>query len=71
MCLSKGETHTILVLSKNIPLLKLPLTAVTNDLLKIFEDSFISFGGILSMSSDFLTVFLKSCSTLRAEAFGR
>ena len=49
-----GETHAILALSGNIPLLKLLLTAMTNNLLKTFADSFISFGGILSIPADFL-----------------
>ena len=72
MCLSEGETHTILALSGNIPLLKLLLIAMANGLLKTFADSFISFGRIFSISMDFLlSVFLKSCSTLRAETFGR
>ena len=72
MCLSEGETHTILALSGNIPLLKLLLIAMANGLLKTFADSFISFGGILSMPMDFfLPIFLKSCSTSQAETFGR
>ena len=66
MCLSKGETHTILALSGNIPLLKLLLIEIA------FADSFISFGGILSIPVDFLlSIFLKSCSTSQAENFGR
>ena len=49
-----GETHAILALSGNIPLLKLLLTAMANSLLKTFADSFISFGGILFIPADFL-----------------
>ena len=71
MCLSEGETHTILALSGNIPLLKLLLIAMANGLLKTFADSFISFGGILSIPVDLLSAFLKSCSTSQAETFGR
>ena len=69
--LSKGEMHAILALSGNFPLLKLLLIVMANGLLKTFADSFISFGGILSMPVDFLSIFLKSCSTLRVETFGR
>ena len=37
---------------------------MANGLLKTFADSFISFGGILSIPVDFLlSIFLKSCST--------
>ena len=71
MCLSKGETHAILALSGNIPLLELLLIAMANGLLKTFADSFISFGGILSIPVDLLSAFLKSCSTSQAETFGR
>ena len=72
MCLSKGETHAILALSGNTPLLKLLLIAMANGLPKTFPDSFISFGGILSIPADFLlSIFLKSCYTLQAETFGR
>ena len=72
MCLSKGETHAILAISGHIPLLKLVLIAIANGLLKTFADSFISFGGILSIAVDFLlAIFLKSCSTSQAETFGR
>ena len=72
MCLAKGETHAILALSGNIPLLKLLLIAMANGLLKTFADSFISFGGILSIPVDFLlSIFLKSYSTSQAETFGR
>ena len=49
MCLFKGETHAMLALSGNIPLLKLLLIAMANDWLKTFADSFISFGEILSI----------------------
>ena len=64
MSLSKGETHTILALSGNIPLLKLLLIAMENGLLESFADSFISFGGILSIPVDFLlSIFLKNCFT--------
>ena len=60
VCLSKGEMHAILALSGNIPLLKLLLIAMANGLLKTFADSFISFGGILSILVDFLlSIFLK------------
>ena len=70
--LSEGETHAILALSGNIPLLKLLLIAITNGLLITFADSFISFVGILSVPVDFLlSIFLKSCSTSQAETFGR
>ena len=70
--LSKGETHAILTLSGNIPLLKILLIAMANGLLKIFSDGFISFGGILSIPVGFLlSIFLKSCSTSQAETFGR
>ena len=70
MCLSKGETHAILTLSGNIPLLKLLLIAMANGWLKTFADSFISFGGILSISVDFLlSIFLRSCSTSRTQTF--
>ena len=70
--LSKRETHPILALSGNIPLLKLLLTAKANGLHKNFADSFISFGGILSIPVDFLlSIFLKSCSTTQEETFGR
>ena len=71
MCSSKGETHAILALPANIPLLKLLLMAIANGLLKTYADSFISFGGILSIPVDLLSVFLKSCSTTQAETFGR
>ena len=72
MCLSKGETHAILALSGNIRLLKLLLIAMGNGLLNTFAHSFISFGGILSRPVDFLlSIFLKSCSTLQAENFGK
>ena len=72
MCLSKGETHAILVLSGNITLLKRLLVAMANGLFKTVADSFISFGGILSMPVGFLlSIFLKSCSTSQAETFGR
>ena len=72
VCLSKGETHAVLALSGNIPLLKLLVIVMANGLLKTIPDSFISFGGILSILVDFLlSVFLKSCSTSRAETFGR
>ena len=71
VCLSKGETHAILALSGNIPLLELLLIAMANGLLKTFADSFISFGGILSIPVDLLSAFLKSCSTSQAETFGR
>ena len=68
--LSKGETHAILTLSGNIPLLKLLLIAMTNGLLITFADSFISFVGILSVPVDFLlSIFLKSCSTSQVETF--
>ena len=43
-----------------------------NDFLKTFADSFIGFGGILSIPVDFLlSIFLKSCSTSQAETYGR
>ena len=71
MCLSKGETQAVLALSGNIPLLKLLLIAMANGWLKTFADSFISFGGILSIPVDLLSAFLKSCSTSQAETFGR
>ena len=59
LCLSKVETHAILVLSWNNPLLKLFLFAIADGWLKTF--SFISFGGILSIPVDFLpSTFLKS-----------
>ena len=54
VCLSKGETHAILALSGNISLLKLLLIAMANVLLKTFADSFISFGGNISIPVDFL-----------------
>ena len=64
MCLSKGETHSILALSEKIPLLKLLLIAMTNGLLMTFAGSLISFGGILSIPVDFLlSIFLKNCFT--------
>ena len=45
---------------------------MANDLLKTFADSFTKFGGFLSIPADFLlSIFLKSCSTSRAEIFGR
>ena len=70
LCLSKGETHAVLALSWNILLLKLFLFGIANGWLKTF--SFISFGGILSIPVDFLpSIFLKSCSTSRAEIFER
>ena len=72
VCLSKGETHAILGLSGNILLLKRLLIAMANGLLKTFANSFISFGGILSIPVNFLlSIFLKSCSTSQAETFGR
>ena len=72
VCLSKGERHAILALSGNIPLLKLLLIAMANVLLKTFADSFISFGGNISIPVDFLqSKFIKSCSTLQVETFGR
>ena len=72
VCLSKGETHVILALSRNIPLLNLLLIEMANVLLKTFADSFISFGGNISIPVDFLqSKFLKSCSTLQAETFVR
>ena len=72
MCLSKGETHAILALSWNIPLLKLLLIAMANGLLKTFANSFVSFGGVLFIPVDFLLIiFHKSCSTSQAETFGR
>ena len=37
VCLSKGETHAILALSGNVPLLKLLLIAMANGLLKTFS----------------------------------
>ena len=40
--------------------------------LRLFADSFISFGGILYVPVDFLlSLFLKSCYTSQAETFGR
>ena len=70
--LSKGETHAILALSGNIRLVKPLLIAMANGLLKTFGDSFISCGWILSIPADFLlSVFLTSCSTSKAETFGR
>ena len=72
MCLSKGETQAVLALSGNIPLLKLLLIAMANGWLKTFADSFISFGGILSIPVHFLpSIFLKCCSTSQAETFRR
>ena len=72
VCLSKGEMHVILALSGNIPLLKLLLIAMENGLLESFADSFISFGGILSIPVDFLlSLCRKSCSTSQAKTFGR
>ena len=57
--LSKGETHVILALSENIPLLKLLLIVIANGWLKTFADSFISFGRILSIPVGFLaSIFL-------------
>ena len=50
VCLSKGETHEILALAGNIPLLKLLLIAMANGLLKTFADSYISFRGTLFTS---------------------
>ena len=41
--ISKGETHAILALSGNIPLLKLLLIAVAIGLFKTFADNFINF----------------------------
>ena len=64
VCSFKGETDAILALSGNFPLLKLLSIAMDNSLLKTFADSFISFGGILSIPLDFLlSIFHKSCST--------
>ena len=72
VCLSKRETQAISALSGNIPLLKLLLIAMASGLLKTFADSFVSFGGILSIPVDFLLlIFLKSCSVSQAETFGR
>ena len=57
---------------ENIPLLKLLLITMVNGLLKTFADNFISFGGILSIPVySLLSIFLKSCSTSKAETFGR
>ena len=51
---------------------KLLLIAMTNGLLKTFADSFISFGGIIFIPTDFvLSIFLKSCSASQSETFGR
>ena len=44
--------HAILALPGNIPLLKQLLIAMANALVKTFADSFISFGGILSIHLD-------------------
>ena len=64
MCLSQGETHAILALSLNIPSLKLLLIAMANGLGKTLADTFISFGGTLSMPVNFLpSIFLKRFST--------
>ena len=52
VCLSKEEMHAILALPGNIPLLKQLLIAMANALVKTFADSFISFGGILSIPFD-------------------
>ena len=72
MCLSKRKTQAISALSGNIPLLKLLLIAMASGLLKTFADSFVSFGGILSIPVDFLLlIFHKSCSVSQAETFGR
>ena len=59
VCLSKGETHPILALSGNIPLLKVLLIAMANGLLKTFAVLLVLFESYLYLWISSYQYFLK------------